>query len=180
MVVDLVSPSGRIGTPMDPNDYSVEVFLDAVTKAEIAFRMDEPGVAFGPTASDVLALMLDGGLACAEPESATGGRTSVTCLTAGAPRDVGTETITTFDAADVVTSMTVSRAIPAPAIEDELRQFAAAVLGFAVDALIAVDVREWIATAAPGTSTRIGGVELEFSEEPGDAPRLSFEARIPA
>ncbi len=184
MVFDLVSPSGRIGTPMDSNEYSVEVFLDAVTRAEVAFSVSEPGGAFGPTASDVLALMLEGGLACADPNPAVGGRTSVTCLTEGTPRDIGTETVTTYDAADAVTSLIVSRTNRAAFVEGELRQFAAAAIGYAVDDLIAPAVREWIAAATLGSSTTIGGIELEFrevpGEVPGDAPRLSFEARIAA
>lgn len=178
MAFDLVSPTGRIGTPMDPSEYTVEVFLDAVTKAEVAFRVSEPGGAFGPTASEVLALMLEGDLACADPIPVAGGRTSVTCLTAGTPRDFGTETVTTFDEADAVTALTVSRTNRAPFVENELRQFAAAAIGYAVDDLIAPAVREWIAAATLGSSTTIGGIELEFTEEPGDAPRLSFEVRI--
>lgn len=178
MAFDLVSPTGRIGTPIDPNDWSVEVFLDAVAKAEIAFRVDQPTVAFKAAASAVVALMVEGGLSCADPLAAAGGRISVTCLTSATTRDIGTETITTFDADDAVASVAVSRAIPAKAIEDELRVFAAAAIGFAVDPLIAPDVREWIATAAPGTSTIIGGLELELSTESGAAPRMSFEARL--
>ena len=178
MVFDLVSPSGRIGSPMDPNEYTVEVFLDAVTKAEVAFHVDAPGGAFGPTASEVLALMLEGGLDCADPSPADDGRTSVTCLTEGTPRDIGTETVTTFDAADLVTSLTVARTNRAASVESELRQFAAAAIGYAVDDLIAPAVREWIAAAPIGSSTTIGGIELAFTEAPGDAPRLSFEARI--
>jgi tetratricopeptide (TPR) repeat protein len=178
MTFDLVSPSGRIGTPMDSNDYTVEVFLDAVTKAEIAFLVDEPDGAFGPTATDVIALMLDGGLACADPIPAGGDRNTVTCLTEGTPRDIGTETVTTFDTADRVQSLTVSRTNRAAFVEGELRQFAAAAIGYAVDDLIAPAVREWIAAAALGSSTVIGGIELQFTEAPGDEPRLSFEARI--
>ena len=177
MDLDLVSPTGRIGGPLEPGAYSVEVFLDAVTQAEIPFRVQESSVSFGKTAAELLDLMVEGGLTCADPQTAGDG-TSVTCLTTGVPREIGTETITTFDAGDAVTSLVVSRAFPGKAIEEELRQFAAAAIGFAAHIDIAPAVREWIATAAPGSSVTIGGLELEFEAGAGDLPRMAFEVRI--
>ena len=76
-------------------------------------------------------------------------------------------------------SLSMSQAIPIKGIEDLFRQLAGAVIGAAVDDAIAADVREWIGTAAPGTSTSIGRLALDLAVESGDVPRWTFNATVP-
>ena len=82
----------EFGGTLTPNAYGVEVYLDAVLKAEVAFQVSETTAGFKMSASELVAFLSQGGQTCAEPVTVDGGM-RVTCLTTGTDRDIGTETI---------------------------------------------------------------------------------------
>jgi hypothetical protein len=129
-------------------------------------------------ASELVDFLGKGGQTCASAESTPTGGSRVVCLTTGATREIGTETIVTADAADQIVRVIMSQAAPVPAIEELFRQLGAAVIGAALDPDVAGEAREWIKKARLGESATIANATFRLAADDADAQRLILDVRV--
>jgi hypothetical protein len=176
LVIDLVSPYGRMGMPVDPAAYEIAVFVDGAARADHAFEVEAPTLAISASAFvDALAASDHD---CEPPQAAGDGGQSTTCVLAGLTRDTGLEVTVTADAGDAIQRLVLSMPLSLTVAESIVRQTAGTWFSVLLNPSLAADAQNWIADAAPGTSTSLDGVDLSLEAGSGDAGRLVLEMNV--
>lgn len=176
MVIDLVSPYGRMGQVVDAAEYEIAIFIDGATRATQKFRVEVATLKM--TASAFVGALADSGHTCAPPQAADGGGQSTTCVMTGLTRDTGLEVIVTADAADSIDRLVLSTPNSLPIAESIVRETGGVWFSVLLESSIASQAQNWIATVQPGGSARFGAATFSLDATAGDDGRITLTMAV--